>query len=317
MKFPQPIPVAELAQKINATLIGDDSLMATGINEIHKVEPGDITFADSKKYARQCLSSAASILILNEKAECPAGKALLICDQPFKAYDGLVRQYRPFRPLDAAISESAFIHPSSIIEPGVTIGHHVVIGKNCYIQAHAYIGEYTHIGDHVTIQAGAILGTDAFYFQKTAAGLKKWRSGGRVVIEDRVDIGAGCTINRGVSGDTIIGAGTKLDCQVHVGHGAVIGKNCVIAGQTGIGGKSIIEDNVVLYGQVGVAQRVRIGQGAVVSAKSGVSKDLEGGKAYFGIPAAEIRVRQRELASLRLLPQFFKDLLEQSGRGGK
>jgi UDP-3-O-[3-hydroxymyristoyl] glucosamine N-acyltransferase len=244
---------------------------------------------------------------LNEKTECPVGKALLICDRPFEAYDGLVRQYRPFQPLDAAISESAFIHPSTIIEPGVTIGHHVVIGKNCYIQANAYIGNHTHIGNLVIIQAGAILGTDAFYFQKTEAGLKKWHSGGRVVIEDHVDVGAGCTINKGVSGDTIIGAGTKLDCQVHIGHGAVIGKNCIIAGQTGIGGKSIIEDNVVLYGQVGVAQRVRIGQGAVVSAKSGVSKDLEGDKAYFGIPAAEIRVRQRELAALRHLPVFYKD----------
>ncbi|MFQ5447430.1 MAG: LpxD N-terminal domain-containing protein [Saprospiraceae bacterium] len=311
MKFPQPVPVAEIARKINATLIGDDSLMAKGINEIHKVKPGDITFVDAKKYFRQSLSSAASIIILNEKADCPAGKALLICDQPFEAYDGLVRQYRPFQPLSADVSESAFIHPSAVIEPGVTIGHHVVIGKNCYIQAHAYIGDYTHIGDHVTIQAGAILGTDAFYFQKTEAGFKKWRSGGRVVIEDWVDIGASCTINKGVSGDTVIGAGTKLDCQVHVGHGAVIGKNCIIAGQVGIGGKSVLEDDVVLYGQVGVAQRVRIGRGAVVSAKSGISKDLEGGKAYFGIPAAEIRVRQRELAALRKLPDFYKEFYKE------
>ena len=307
MKFPHPISVAEIARKINATVVGDGSLMATGINEIHKVERGDITFVDAPKYIRQSLASAASIIILNEKAECPAGKALLICDRPFEAYDGLVRQYRPIQPLNAAICESASVHPSTIVEPGVTLGHHVVIGKNCYIQAHAYIGNHTRIGNHVTIQAGAILGTDAFYFQKTEEGLKKWRSGGRVVIEDRVDIGAGCTINRGVSGDTVIGKGTKLDCQVHVGHGAVIGKNCVIAGQTGIGGKSVLEDEVVLYGQVGVAQRVRIGRGAVVSAKSGVSKNLEGGKAYFGIPAAEIRVRQRELAALRRLPDFYKD----------
>jgi UDP-3-O-[3-hydroxymyristoyl] glucosamine N-acyltransferase len=217
-----------------------------------------------------------------------------------------VRERRPFLPLNAQVSESALIHPSTIIEPGVVIGHHVVIGKNCYVQANAFIGDYTHMGDHVTIQVGAIIGTDAFYFQKTESGRKKWRSGGRVVIEDHVEIGAGCTVNKGVSGDTVIGAGTKLDCQVHVGHGAVIGKNCLIAGQVGIGGKSIIEDDVVLYGQVGVAQNVRIGKGAVVSAKSGVSKDLEGGKAYFGIPAAEIKLRQRELAALRKLPELLK-----------
>lgn len=311
MKFPQPIPILDIAEKIQAQLIGDASLQATGINELHKVEKGDITFVDAKKYFKKSLESAASIIIINEAVECPAGKALLVCDNPFEAYDGLVRKYRPLRPLSSQIAESAFIHPSAVIEPGVVIGHQAVIGKNCYIQANAYIGDFTHIGDHVTIQAGSIIGSDAFYFQKTETGFKKWRSGGRVVIEDHVDIGAACTINRGVSGDTIIGAGSKLDCQVHVGHGAVIGKNCLIAGQVGIGGKATIEDNVVLYGQVGVAQRVRIGAGAVVSAKSGVSKDLEGKKAYFGIPAAEIRERQRELAALRHLPTFFKDYYEE------
>ena len=311
MKFPQPIPIQTIAQKIGAKIIGDATLEATGINEIHKVQKGDITFVDAKKYFKKSLSSAASIIILNEETACPPGKALLVCDHPFEAYDGLVRQHRPFRPLSSQVAESAFIHPSSIIEPGVVIGHQVVIGKNCYIQANVYLGDHTRIGNHVTIQAGTIIGTDAFYFQKTENGFKKWRSGGRVVIEDHVDIGAACTINRGVSGDTVIGEGSKLDCQVHVGHGAVIGKNCMIAGQVGIGGKATLEDNVILYGQVGVAQRVRVGARAVVSAKSGISKSLEGGKAYFGIPAAEIRERQRELAALRHLPIFFRGYYEE------
>lgn len=306
MKFPQPVPVREIAQKLNAKLLGNAELLATGINEIHKVEPGDITFVDAPKYFKKSLQSAATIIILNQETECPPGKALLVCPNPFEAYDLLVRELRPFAPLSQPVSDSAFIHPSAVIEPGVVIGRQVVVGKNCYIQANAYIGDFTHIGNNVIIQAGAIIGTDAFYFQKNKDGFKKWRSGGRVVIEDNVDIGAGCTINRGVSGDTVIGAGSKLDCQVHVGHGAVLGKNCLIAGQVGIGGKAVLEDGVVLYGQVGVAARVRIGAGAVVSAKSGVSKDLAGGKAYFGIPAAEIMQRQRELAALRLLPDFFK-----------
>ncbi len=310
MKFPKPIPVLEIARKTGATLLGDESLLATGINEIHKVEPGDITFVDNRKYFRKSLESAASIILLNEKTDCPPGKALLLCDKPFEAYNSLVREHRPFRPLNESISESANIHPSSVVEPGAVIGHQVVIGRNCYIQANAYIGDHTHIGNYVIIQAGAIIGTDAFYFQKNEGSFKKWRSGGRVVIEDHVDIGAGCTINKGVSGDTVIGEGSKLDCQVHVGHGAVIGKNCLLAGQVGVGGKAILEDNVVLYGQVGVAARVRIGKGAVVSAKSGVSKDLEGGKTYFGIPAEEIRVRQRELAALRQLPDFLKKMEE-------
>src|SRR5690606_30029363 len=151
-------------------------------------------------------------------------------------------------------------------------------------QAGAYIGNDTVIGDRVNIQAGALLGTDAFYFKKTDKQYSKWNSCGRVVIENDVEIGAGCTINKGVSGDTIIGAGSKLDSQVHIGHGAVIGKNCLFAAQVGVAGKTIIGSNVVLYGQVGIAQNLTIGDGAVLLAKSGVSKNLEGNKVYFGIP---------------------------------
>ncbi|MBK7409658.1 MAG: UDP-3-O-(3-hydroxymyristoyl)glucosamine N-acyltransferase [Saprospirales bacterium] len=307
MKLPLPIPVRELAKKIGAKLIGDETLFATGINEIHKVEPGDVTFSDVAKYFKRSLESEATIIILNEATICPDGKAILVVENPFEAYDSLVREFRPFRPLTASISEEAHIHPTAIIEPNVVIAHGVRIGAHCYIQANVYIGEHTVIGDHVTIQAGAIIGTDAFYYKKTEKGFTKWRSGGRVVIEDHVEIGSGCTINKGVSGDTIIGEGTKMDSQVHIGHGAVIGKNCLIAGQVGIGGKTIIEDEVVLYGQVGVIQAVRVGKGAIVLAGAGVSKDLEGGKAYFGAPADESSIRYRELAALRHLPDFLKN----------
>lgn len=306
MKFPRAYSAAEVAKIIGAQLIGDGQCMLYGINEIHKVQPGDITFADNEKYFAKSLQSAATAVILPKVTPCPPGKVLLILDNPFEGYDLLVRMHRPSQPLHMPISESAQVHPSAIIEPGVFIGHHAVVGPYTFIQAGAYIGDYTLIGQRVIIQAGAIIGTDAFYFQKTAKGYQKWTSGGRVIIEDDVQIGAGTTINKGVSGDTIVGAGTKIDCQVHVGHGAVIGKNCLIAAQCGISGKATLEDDVVLYGQVGVAPRVRIGKGAVVSAKSGVSKDLPPGKAYFGIPAEDIRQKQRQLAALRNLPEWMK-----------
>ncbi|MCB0570773.1 MAG: UDP-3-O-(3-hydroxymyristoyl)glucosamine N-acyltransferase [Phaeodactylibacter sp.] len=305
MNFTTPIPVRELAQKIGATLIGDDSLLATGINEIHQVRPGDITFVDVRKYFDKSLKSEASIIIINEKAKCPKGKALLLCDDPFKAYNGIVREHRPFLPVTASISETAEVDPTAIIEPNVVIGHHVRVGKHTYIQANTVIAEHTHIGDYVTIQAGALIGTDAFYFKRTEEGYQPWRSGGRVIIEDRAQIGAGCTINKGVSGDTIIGEGTKLDCQVHIGHDVVVGKNCLIAAQVGIGGNTAIGDDVILYGQAGVAQNLVIGDKAVISAKAGVSKNLDGGKLYFGLPAAEARTAYRELAALRHLPEFF------------
>ncbi len=307
MKFPQPIPIAEIAKQYQCEIIGDASLLATGINEIRKVEAGDITFVDVEKYFQRAIHSAATIIILNKPTECPPGKAFLLCEAPFEVYNQLVKTYRPWVPLSATISDTAVIHPSAILEPNVVVGHHVRIGKHAYIQANVTIAEHTIIGDHVTIQSGSIIGTDAFYYKRNPDGYKKWRSGGRVVIEDHVEIGAGCTINKGVSGDTVIGEGTKMDCQVHIAHGVVVGKRCLFAAQVGIGGKSIIGDDVVLYGQVGVIQDVHIGDKAVVLAGAGVSKSIPGGQTYFGGPADEFRKKYRELAALRLLPDFMKE----------
>ena len=305
MKFANPIPIKEIAAEYGATIIGDADLMATGINEIHKVEAGDIVFVDVEKYFRKCLDSAASIIILNKKTKCPKGKALLVCDNPFEVYNSIVIKHRPFVPLTSTVSPTAKVDPTAIIEPNVVIGHHVTIGKNCYIQANVTIAEYTQIGDNVNIQSGAIIGTDAFYYKKTEEGFTKFRSGGRVVIENDVEIGAGCTVNKGVSGDTVVGEGSKLDSQVHLGHGVVIGKRCLIAGQVGIGGKTIIGDDCILYGKVGIVQNVVVGPKSVILAGTGVTKDLEGGKTYFGRPAGEMRTKYKEIAALRHLPEFF------------
>jgi UDP-3-O-[3-hydroxymyristoyl] glucosamine N-acyltransferase len=307
MKFPKPIPIKDIAERINAKIIGDEQLLATGINEIHQVEEGDITFSDVKKYFDKSLKSKASIIILNEKTKCPPGKAILLCEKPFEAYNNLVLEYRPYRPLHTTISPDAQIAQSAIIEPGAIIGPDVSIGEHCLIQANVTIAEHTIIQDHVTIQSGSVIGTEAFYFKKTEAGYQKWRSGGRVVIEDHVDIGPGCTINKGVSGDTRIGEGTKIDSQVHIGHDVVIGKRCLLAAQVGVSGNTVLGDDVVLYGQVGIAQNLKIGNKVIVSAKSGVSKDLEGGKVYFGYPAAEARSKFKELAALRHLPEFLSN----------
>ena len=302
MKLPEPISARALAERFGARLIGNPDIVATGINEIHKVEPGDIAFSDHPKYFEATINSPASIILLNAEAPCPPEKAILVLDDPFDAYDALVRERRPFSPASTRISPLAQIAPDAILEPGVVVCDYARIGPESYIQANAYIGEYTHIGAKVRIGPNCSIGADAFYFKKLPDGsLRKWRSGGRVIIEDNVDIGACCSIDKGVSGDTVIGAGSKLDGQIHIGHGAVVGKNCLFAAQVGIGGKTIIEDNVTLYGQVGVAQAIRIGKGAVVLAKSGVSKSLEGGKTYFGIPADEVKDKYRELALLRRL----------------
>jgi UDP-3-O-[3-hydroxymyristoyl] glucosamine N-acyltransferase len=307
MRFAQPISIKTIAEKIGATIIGDANMMALGLNEINKVQEGDITFVDVKKYFEKSLKSAATFVILNEECACPENKVLLLHPKPFDAYNDLALAFRPEKRLNVAISESAEIHPTAIIEPNVVIGHHVKIAANAHIQANVTIGEYTEIGENVIVQPNAIIGNDAFYYKKEEETYRKWRSIGRVILEKNVEIGAGCTIAKGVSGDTIIGEGSKIDAQCHIGHGVVIGKNCLLAAQVGIGGKTIIGDNVVLYGQVGIAQRLNIGNNVVVLAKSGISKDLETGKTYFGYPASEVREAYKELAALRQLPDFLRN----------
>lgn len=304
MNFPQPLRVKDIAQRIQAEIIGDAEALAYGINEIHQVREGDITFVDVKKYFDKSLRSAASIVILNERVPAPEGKTLLLCEAPFEAYNQIVLHFRPMIPLSQTVHPTARIHPEAILEPNVIIGPEVEIGSGCHIHANVSIYEHTKIGKGVIIHSGTVIGSDAFYYKRTPEGYHKWRSGGRVIIEDEVEIGALCTINKGVSGDTIIGAGTKLDCHIHIGHDVVIGKRCLFAAQVGIGGNTVIGDDVVLYGQVGVTQNLRIGDKVVVYAQSGVGKDLEGGKAYFGSPCIEARRAYREVAALRQLPEW-------------
>ncbi|MDX1478349.1 MAG: UDP-3-O-(3-hydroxymyristoyl)glucosamine N-acyltransferase [Saprospiraceae bacterium] len=308
MKLPTPIPVRQLADQVGAQLIGDDSLMITGVNEIHKVQPGDLTFSDVEKYFNKSLQSAATVIVLNKPAECPPGKAILVCDNPFEVYESLIAQHSPAARLTASIDPDADIHPDAQIEPGVVIGPEVTIGADTIIEANVVIRTQTTIGRRVQIQSGTVIGSDAFYFKKQDERYRKWTSGGRVVIGDDVYIGANCTINRGVSGDTVIGRGTKIDCLVHIAHGVEIGEDCIIAGQVGISGKTIVGDRCTIYGQVGIAPSLRIGDDVVIHPKSGVGEDLEGNKRYFGAPALEARAKWREIAALKQLPDLVRKL---------
>jgi len=311
MKFEKAVPVQWLAEFTGAKLVGDATQMATGINEIHKVEKGDISFVDFEKYYSKCLNSAATIIIINKEVECPTGKTLLVTADPFSAYVKIVKHFRPFEPASKMISDSAEIGEDTILQPGVFVGNHVKIGKNCLIHPNVTIYDHTVIGDNVIIHAGTVLGADAFYFKRRKerdVQYDKLESCGRVIIESDVEIGAGCTIDKGVSGDTIIGQGTKLDNHIHIGHGAIIGKNCLFAAQVGVGGKAIIEDEVILWGQVGVSKDLRIGKGAIVYAQSGVPNSIEGGKVYFGSPVEEAREKMKELNWIKRIPEMWEKL---------
>ena len=255
------------------------------------VETGDVTFVDHPKYYKKALESKATTIIIKAKVDCPEGKALLYCDDPFEAYVSLIRKFRGFKPCNNAISETAVIGEGTIIQPGVFVGNNVVIGKNCIIHANVSIYDLTIIGNNVIIHSNTVIGSDAYYFQRKPEGYRKMESGGRVIIEDDVEIGALCSIDKGVSGDTIIGKGTKFDNIVQVGHDSHIGKNCLVGSHSQIAGVTVIEDDVILWARVSVNKDLVVGKGAIVMATSGVDKSLEGGKVYFGIPAEDARKR--------------------------
>ncbi len=301
MRLRHPTTAAKLASQIKATLIGDGNLPITGINEIHHVEQGDLTFVDFHKYYDVALSSAASVILIDQVRPCPSGKALLVVDEPFKVYNGLVLAERPEQQWSERVDPSAAIGAGTRIAAGAIVGPNAIIGANCRINANAVIGEGVVIKDNVIVGAGAVIGEEAFYFKKTAEGFIPWRSGGSVLLESEVEVGPNCTIARGVSSVTTIGRGTKLDAQVQIGHDCRIGTHCIIAAQVGIAGNTTVGDWCLFQGQVGVAQNLTIGDRTIILAKSGVSKSLEGGKEYFGYPAQEARTAFKDLAVLRRL----------------
>jgi len=301
MKFDKTYTLKEIAEIINSQYVGKDNFPVSGMNEIHVVEPGDIVFVDHPKYYDKALNSAATVILINKDVTCPEGKALLISEDPFRDFNKLTEYFKPFKNSNKSIADSAKIGKNTIIQPNVFIGNEVVLGNNCVIHPNVTIYDGCIIGNNVTIHAGSVLGADAFYYKNRPQGFDKLKSCGNVVIEDHVDIGAGCTIDRGVTGSTTVKEGTKIDNHVQIAHDTVIGKKCLIASQVGIAGCTIIEDEVTIWGQVGIISGITIGKGAVILAQSGVSKSLEGGKTYFGYPADESRQKLKEMAMIKRL----------------
>jgi UDP-3-O-[3-hydroxymyristoyl] glucosamine N-acyltransferase len=310
MKFPKVYSLEEIANLLNCEFVGDKNFEVFGMNEIHVVTEGDIVFVDHPKYYDKALQSAATIVLINKIVDCPEGKALLISDDPFRDFNTLTNHFKPFHFSNVSVSTSAKIGEGTVIQPNTFVGNHVSIGKNCLIHSNVAIYDYTVIGDNVIIHAGTVLGADAFYYKKRPEGYDQLISGGRVVIENNVGIGALCTIDKGVTGDTTIGEGTKIDNQVHVGHDTVIGKKCLIASQTGIAGCVIIEDEVTIWGQVGTTSGITIGAKAVILGQTGVTKSVEGGKSYFGTPIEESREKLKQLANIKKIPEILTKLKE-------
>jgi UDP-3-O-[3-hydroxymyristoyl] glucosamine N-acyltransferase len=312
MKFPSPVSIDWLSKLIDAKVIGNAAGNATGINEIHKVEKGDLVFVDHPKYYDKCINSDADFIIINKETNCPDGKALLIVDKPFDAYCKIVNHFQPFTPSNKNISDSAKIGEGTFIYPNSFVGHNVVIGKNCVIHPNVSIMDNSIVGDNVIIQSSTVIGSDAFYYntkKDREFWYKKMPSCGRVILEDNVEIGSGCTIDRGVSHDTIIGAGTKFDNQIHIGHDTVVGKNCLFASGVIVAGVVTIKDGVTVWGGVIINKTLTIGENAVLLGRTGVSGDLEGGKTYWGVPAQEANLVKREMIWIKRIPQIWEKVM--------
>ncbi len=308
MKFEPSLTLGNVAAFLKAKYAGPENFVITGINEIHKVENGDVTFVDHPKYYDKALNSAATTIIINKEVNCPEGKALIISDDPFRDYNLLTRKYRPLEVSNQNVHPTAKVGEGTILMPGSFVGAHAVVGKNCLIHPGVVIYDHCMVGNDVIIHANTVIGADAFYFKRRPEGFDKMHTCGRVIIEDKVEIGACCTIDKGVSGDTIIGWGSKLDNQIHIGHDTVIGKNCLFAANVAIAGVVTVEDDVILWGQVGVQKDLTIGKGAIVLGQSGVGKTLEAGKTYFGSPAVDARLKMKEIAMVKRLPEVLENL---------
>ena len=317
MQFPSPVTARWIASFINAEIAGNADSSATGINEIHKVNNGDIVFVDHPKYYDMCLNSAATFIIINKKTDAPEGKTLFIADDPFEAYSKIVLHFRPFATSDKLISDTAKTGKNTIIMPNVFLGNHVVIGDNCLLHPNVSVYDYSMIGNNVEIHSGTVIGSDAFYLNTKKSRdvwYKKMPGCGRVVIEDNVEIGANCTIDRGVSDETKIGRGTKLDNLVHIGHEVVIGKNCILAAQVGIAGGTTLGDGVILWGQVGVNKTITIGDNAVVMGQAGITSSIEGNKSYWGTPIQEFYSKRKELVLIKRLPEIWEKVKGLTGK---
>ena len=306
MKFKRSTTALKIASDYNCELIGDGDRQVLGLNEIHNVEEGDITFVDHEKYYKSTLQSNASVILINQRIAAPEGKTLLYCEHPYDVYDSLAKHHRPTLLSSEQIASDASIGSGTFIAPSAFVGKAVTIGKNCVIHPAVVIYPYSVIGDNVIIHANTTIGADAFYYKRTSKGYQKMHNAGNVVIKSNVEIGAGCTIDAGVSSETTIGEGTKIDDQVHIGHDVKIGQHCIIAGQVGIAGNTTVGDYVTLYGKVAVNKNITIGDHVTVYACAGIAKSLEAGKTYHGLPAEEARVAAKQFALIKKLPDMWE-----------
>jgi len=324
----------ELARLLGARLEGDTALEVARVATIRDAGPGDLTFLGHPRYGRLLADTAATAALVAEDHRAPAreGLALLHVKDPYLALARALDLLHPEARPEEGVHPAASIHseavcgtgliafPGSCVDAGAVLGERVILHPGAVVGAACRLGDdvvlhpnvvlypSTVLGNRVTVHAGAVLGSDGFGYAQGPEGLVKVPQVGRVVVEDDVEIGANVAIDRGSLGETRIGAGTKIDNLVQIGHNVRVGSHCLLVGQSGISGSTTLGDGVVIAGQSGAAGHLKLGDGARVAAKSAVFQDLEKGATVAGVPAMDIGLWRRTVAAHARLPEALKRL---------
>ena len=326
--------LGEIARLVEGKLTGNADLVIEGAATLPVARPGDITLADHPKLAPQLARCEASAVIVPASLQ-PADRPFITVSDVHGAFARIVAHFRPPRQTRyGGISPQAFVSPSakvakgaevhphasvgadveigsgSIVHSGVRVLDGCKIGANCVLFPNAVLYENTILGQNVIIHAGAVIGAYGFGYTTVDGRHQLCSQLGYVEIGDHVEIGAGTTIDRGTYGPTLIGAGTKIDNLVQIGHNCRIGRHNLICSQVGIAGSCTTGEYVVMAGQVGLADHLHIGDGAMIGAKAGVMTDAIPGKRYLGAPAVEERQFFRSISLIQQLPELRRQLHE-------
>lgn len=325
---------ARVADHVGGQLHGDPERIITGVAGIEDSEPQTVSFAENEKFLEKAEKSEAGVLLIpRDSRQC--SRDVIRVDNPRLAYARAAElfsvrpYYRPGKSPEAVIDETAVlgeevsVHPGVVIGPEAEIGDRVILapgsfvgrgvklGRDTTIHPRVVIERDTVIGKNVTVEAGTVIGSTGFgYVEDGENGYLRFPQQGRVVIEDDVDIGACVCIDRAASGETVIGAGTKIDNLVQIAHNVRTGEKCLITAQVGIAGSSTLGEKVTLAGQVGVVDHVHLGDGVLIGGKSMVSADTRGAGFYSGIPVQPHKKELRQQALVRKLPQLYKRIKE-------
>jgi UDP-3-O-[3-hydroxymyristoyl] glucosamine N-acyltransferase len=323
------LTIAQIAQQLQGEIVGDGSVLLTGLAPADRARPGELTFAENATYFAAAEKSQASAVLVAGRYESSSKALIRVADVRVALARVLPLFFQPeelpqgIHP-SAIIADSAQIDPSAHVGPNCVLGHRVCVGARSVLMGSNHVGadckigdevclfpnvvlyRQTQVGHRVTIHAGTVIGSDGFGYVLDQGRHRKMLQLGNVVIREDVEIGANAAIDRGALGSTVIGQGTKIDNLVHVAHNVVIGRHCLILGQVGFAGSTTLGDYVVVASQSGISDHLKLGNQAMVGAKSGVMRDVADGGRVLGIPAAPDRQAKRQIIALQQLPELLR-----------